>query len=91
MEQVVRGDVELFTSHVQFEELSRVLDYPKFGFSEVQKLRFKTLVSAITTFVSAPARLDIIREDPADNTILDCAVVAKADFIVTGDEHLLSL
>jgi predicted nucleic acid-binding protein len=29
--------------------------------------------------------------DEPDNRILECAAEAKADFIVTGDKHLLSL
>ena len=29
--------------------------------------------------------------DPDDNRVLECAIEAKAAFIVTGDEHLLDL
>ncbi len=68
-----------------------MLDYVKFESNEQQKLRFKAPLSAIATFVDTPAKLDIVKEDPADNVILGCAVTAKADFIVSGDEHLLSL
>ena len=30
-------------------------------------------------------------EDPDDDVVLDVAYSGKADFIVTGDKHLLSL
>jgi predicted nucleic acid-binding protein len=30
-------------------------------------------------------------KDEADNRILECAVAGNADFIVSGDRHLLSL
>lgn len=33
----------------------------------------------------------IIAQDPADNRILECALAAGADFIVSGDKHLLRL
>jgi putative PIN family toxin of toxin-antitoxin system len=36
-------------------------------------------------------RLDIIKEDPDDNRILECAVEAKSDFIVSADKDLLRL
>ena len=36
-------------------------------------------------------RLEIIREDPPDNRILECAVRSGSDFIVTGDNDLLRL
>jgi predicted nucleic acid-binding protein len=32
-----------------------------------------------------------VLEDPEDNRILECAVEAKADYIITGDFHLLKL
>ena len=32
----------------------------------------------------------VIKEDPDDDKFLDCAVAAKADFIVSGDKHLLN-
>jgi uncharacterized protein len=35
--------------------------------------------------------LDVIRDDPDDNRILECAVVGRADVIVSGDRHLLRL
>lgn len=31
----------------------------------------------------------VIREDPEDDKFIDCAVEAKADYIISGDEHLL--
>ncbi len=34
---------------------------------------------------------DKVKEDPADNKFLACALEAKADYIVSGDNHLLSL
>jgi len=37
----------------------------------------------------APAqKLDAVREDPADNRILECAVEAGSEYIVSGDKDL---
>ncbi len=91
LQKVIAGEIELFISHEQFEELSRVLEYPKLKFTEEQKVGFKRLLSEEATFVQSTVMLDIIKEDPTDNRILECAVVARADFIISGDEHLLSL
>lgn len=35
-------------------------------------------------------RLSIIADDP-DNRILECGVASQADFIISGDKHLLNL
>ena len=36
-------------------------------------------------------QLSIIKEDPDDDRILECAVSAGAEYIVTGDKDLLRL
>jgi len=35
--------------------------------------------------------LHVIKSDPEDNRVLECAVAGKADFVVSGDRHLLQL
>lgn len=32
-----------------------------------------------------------VKKDPSDNKFINCAVEGEADYIVSGDEHLLSL
>ena len=34
-------------------------------------------------------KLEEIKEDPDDNKILECAVTAAAEYIISGDDHLL--
>jgi putative PIN family toxin of toxin-antitoxin system len=36
-------------------------------------------------------RTDRITDDPTDNKFLACALESSADYIVSGDNHLLSL
>lgn len=36
-------------------------------------------------------KLNVIKEDPDDNRILECAETANADCIISGDEHLKKL
>jgi len=33
----------------------------------------------------------VVEDDPSDNKILECALEAEADYIVSGDRHLLDL
>jgi predicted nucleic acid-binding protein len=37
------------------------------------------------------SRIQVVREDPADDQVLACALAAKADYIVSKDEHLQKL
>jgi predicted nucleic acid-binding protein len=41
--------------------------------------------------VTPAVSLDVVKADPDDNKILECAVTAGSDFIVSGDEDLLRL
>lgn len=44
-----------------------------------------------TEICSPTVRVRRIREDPSDDKFLECAVAGGADFIVSGDKHLLKL
>jgi len=89
----LRGEIELYTSVDLMNELSRVLEYPKFKFEELQKKVFlKNLTRVATILVNPGLRINVIKEDPPDNKFLECAVEAKADYLISGDnKHLLPL
>lgn len=89
--RVVSGELELVISDEQFNELAEVLDYPKFQFTGEQKDRFKSLILEVATFVKPTEKIDAIKNDPDDNTVLEAAVAGNADYIVSGDPDLLEL
>ncbi len=41
--------------------------------------------------VSPSRRIEIIREDPSDDMFLVCAIEARADYFISGDQHLKRL
>jgi predicted nucleic acid-binding protein len=41
--------------------------------------------------VETKLKLHVINEDAEDNKILECALAARADIIVSGNKHLLNL
>ena len=41
--------------------------------------------------VEPSQKFEVVKGDPDDNKILECAVEGKADFIVSQDSHLLKL
>ena len=49
------------------------------------------LVVSFSTVIIPKVHFDIVSEDPSDNKIIDCAVAADADFIISGDDHLLKI
>lgn len=84
-------ELELITSTQQLEELERVLNYPKFNFTELEKDTFLTIILEIATIVSIGGNLNIIKEDLTDNLLLETALVGNVNFLISGDPHLLNL
>ncbi len=89
------GEIELFSSIVLLAELEEVLERDKFARRlAMVGLRPRDLVvgyAALATVVEPPVIPHVIVEDPDDDAVLACAVAARADAIVSGDTHLLSL
>lgn len=48
-------------------------------------------ISKITEVIEPNIKLKAVKEDSSDNKVLECAVTANANYVVTGDKHLLSL
>jgi uncharacterized protein len=48
-------------------------------------------LTALGNHVSPAETLHVIKEDPDDDRILECAATAKSDFIVNEDKDLLRL
>jgi putative PIN family toxin of toxin-antitoxin system len=91
LELAIEGEIELYISRGIMSEFEGVLRREKFGVEE-ENLRYITSsLDLIANFVSPKAKLHIIKKDPQDNMILECAIESEADFIISGDIHLLEL
>jgi putative PIN family toxin of toxin-antitoxin system len=72
-------------------ELADVLARDKFSIQSSQVDKFLSSLVRKSKMVSAGSRFKVISEDPDDDVVLNTAYNGKADYIVTGDRHLLSL
>jgi putative PIN family toxin of toxin-antitoxin system len=91
LEMIVAGAVDCSLSLPILDELTEVLQRPKFGFSSQQAMIVVEEFSALCSIVSPSERICVISADPDDDRILECALEAQADIIVSGDAHLLGL
>ncbi len=87
------GDINNFTTHEIIEEIKEVLARPRIlkrislAESEFVLHSFEELSEKVYPEIS----LDEIKDDPDDNKILECAIASTADYIISGDAHLLKL
>jgi putative PIN family toxin of toxin-antitoxin system len=87
--QAVCTTFELLTSIAILTETANKLR-TKFEWSDERVAKLVGSISKTATVLKTEPHLHVLT-DEADNRILECAVLAEADFIVTGDKHLLSL
>lgn len=89
--RVLEGDVILLLSRPLMREFEGVISRKKFGFSKEEAARMTGLLWNVGCIIAPAKRINYIKEDPDDNRVLECAVAGKADYIVSGDRHLLGL
>ena len=89
--RVRRGEVELFLSSFILAELERILR-DKFRFTKRQTDERVAVIRRMATLVEPTERIALVADKDDDNRILECAVAARAEYLVTGDkQHLLPL
>jgi uncharacterized protein len=90
-----KKDIILFASQDILLEVLKVTLYPKVAVVlNKTKWRKNNILRAIeinSTIIQPKVKLMEIEKDYEDNKILECALAAKADIIVSGDKHLTEL
>jgi len=87
---ILNDEVQNYISPKILEEVSDVLEYPKFEFSEDEIARTVRIVVLESKIMAPEVEVDVL-EDEFDNAVLECALVADADYIVTGDSDILEV
>jgi putative PIN family toxin of toxin-antitoxin system len=87
---VVRA-IDLFVCPFILEEFRRVVE-SKFGFSEEETDFFEDRILEAAKLVDPSENVAVIKRHEEDNRILECAVAAAADYLVSGDRrHIVPL
>jgi putative PIN family toxin of toxin-antitoxin system len=73
------------------DELKRVVSYPKLKFSEKLQNRILEFVFFYSEIIEPTEHISHITKDPEDNKFLECAIAARAEFIISGDPHLINI
>jgi len=73
-----------FASAPLFAEYEEVLRRPKFGLDEKRVTRSIRELRRNVGIVKASRELKVTK-DPDDNVVLECALAARADYLVTGN------
>ncbi len=95
MELWEQNQFDVLVSALIIDEIGRVLRYPRIvkrhTRDEGSIQRFLELLSSQAVIVEPTVVLDVVKEDQSDNRYLECAVEGTAQYIISGDKHLLDL
>jgi uncharacterized protein len=89
------GKIELVLSEEIIKEYNSVINREEI----LDKIKNKDLIlnKSIqkiikdSNIVNPTQQLDLIKEDPDDNKILECALYGNVDYIISNDGHLLKI
>jgi uncharacterized protein len=87
--RIVNGEDALAISRAIIDELIGVLAR-KFGRDREQLARTAVFLASLAELVEPDFVLEVLFDAP-DNRILECALMASAQMIVTGDREMLAL
>lgn len=90
LDAAVGGEFILIATDELLDELRRVLAYPRLS-RVIQDPDIVEMIRYISVPVSPSNELHVITADPADNRVLEAAQAGHADYIVSGNSHLLDL
>lgn len=91
IEMVEEGAIKGYTSPQMLEELRSAITHPKLELIEEEIETICSYYSPLLNCVEPKRGVRVIVEDEGDNEVLECALEAKAGYIVSGDRHLLRL
>ena len=87
---LIRQNVKIYTTTEILSEYQEVLKRD-FDFSDEDIAEIMEKVLAFVTLVNPTKRVNVIKEDPDDNMIIECALESNSKYVITYDKHLLSL
>ena len=82
--------ITLLISEPIIAELIGVLR-SKFAWTEQQLRDVEKELRTLASVIRTKSEMTVVSDDDADNRVLECAVDGRADLIISGDRHLLTL
>ncbi|OIN95674.1 putative toxin-antitoxin system toxin component, PIN family [Candidatus Desantisbacteria bacterium CG1_02_38_46] len=92
--QVIKGGFEgkyrlILSAEILAELINKLSD--KFTLPQDRIEDEVNLLFHYCDFIEHKIKLEIVKDDPSDNKIIECAISGAAHYIVTGDPHLKNI
>lgn len=86
----IKKKISIYVSNSIIFEYCNVLD-SKFNWTKEEIKENIKFIGKIVEIIDTDIKVDVIKEDETDNKIIECAVAADVNAIISGDKHLLNI
>ena len=90
-EGIFKAVTSISINHEIFEVIHRNYIYNKYGLTEEIIDDMATFLYEGTILTEDFYTIQKVKKDPEDNKFIACAIEGEADYIISGDGHLLNL
>jgi uncharacterized protein len=87
----IAGKYRIVTSDLILNELAVVLCRPKFKTGKEEIQRITAALSRTADIITVKTKIEIVKDDPKDDMVIETAIDGGANLIVSGDNHLLAI
>jgi putative PIN family toxin of toxin-antitoxin system len=91
IEGIIEGKDRLYTSNEILGEIAAVMARPKFKSGPETIKKYIQTIEKIGKKVFIPGNIKGICRDKDDDDKIECGILSGADYIITGDDDLLTL
>ena len=91
LERAIGKKDELFITNEILNEIEDVIGRPKFQASRNETEYYIKSIEEISNKVKIKNRIRKGSRDKEDNKYIECGIAANADYIISGDIHLLEI
>ncbi|MEK6984649.1 MAG: putative toxin-antitoxin system toxin component, PIN family [Nanoarchaeota archaeon] len=90
LKKMLLSSAEIFTTQDILDETAEVLERDfKYNKNEIRNIIEKILL--FTKLIETKQKINVIKDDPDDDKVIECAIESSSDYILTYDRHLLKV
>ena len=88
--KLIRSGAVIYSSTPILEEYQKDLKRD-FEYSDEECVHIMEKILSFVTIITPKRKINVVRDDPDDNKIIECAIESSCKYILSYDKHLLIL
>jgi len=90
LKRLLEANIKIFTTKDILDEFSEVLQRD-FKYNKEETTNILEEILVFVNIIEAQEKIKIVKDDPDDDKIIECAIASNSNYLVTYDRHLLKI